>query len=110
MPRSVDLSGVQLTPTGAAILSDVFNIEWGLRKLTLRECDLDDSVCRSRSRSCRLLTPRQKLKPVLHALLIPGTLEYLSVASNRRLKPPAFKLIGAYASQVGLSHISRDRR
>lgn len=26
----------QLTPTAAAILSDVFNIEWGLRKLTLR--------------------------------------------------------------------------
>ncbi|KAG6371077.1 hypothetical protein JVT61DRAFT_10616 [Boletus reticuloceps] len=83
-PRSVDLSGVQLTPTAAAILSDVFNIEWGLRKLTLRECDLDEA----------------KLKPILHALLIPGTLEYLSVASNRRLKPPAFKLIGAYASQA----------
>ncbi|KAF8548472.1 RNI-like protein, partial [Imleria badia] len=83
-PRSVDLSGVQLTPTAAAILSDVFNIEWGLRKLTLRECDLDES----------------KLKPILHALLIPGTLEYLSVASNRRLKSPAFKLIGAYASQA----------
>jgi protein phosphatase 1 regulatory subunit 37 len=43
-PRSVDLSGVQLTPTSAAILSDVFTIEWGLRKLTLRECDLDDYV------------------------------------------------------------------
>ncbi|KAF8129472.1 hypothetical protein EV363DRAFT_1219973 [Boletus edulis] len=83
-PRSVDLSGVQLTPTAAAILSDVFNIEWGLRKLTLRECDLDEA----------------KLKPILHALLIPGTLEYLSVASNRRLKPPAFKLIGTYASQA----------
>jgi protein phosphatase 1 regulatory subunit 37 len=109
MPRSVDLSGVQLTPTAAAILSDVFNIEWGLRKLTLRECDLDDSVCRARSLCRRLLTPEQKLKPVLHALLIPGTLEYLSVASNRRLKPPAFKLIGAYASQVGLVHTSPVR-
>lgn len=37
---------MQLTPTAAAILSDVFNIEWGLRKLTLRECDLDDLVRR----------------------------------------------------------------
>ncbi|KAJ8514493.1 hypothetical protein ONZ45_g7986 [Pleurotus djamor] len=37
---------------------------------------------------------------MLHALLIPGTLSYLSVASNRRLKPPAFRLIGAYASQT----------
>src|SRR5882757_5289761 len=43
-PRSVDLSGVQLTPTSASILSDVFTIEWGLRKLTLRECDLDEYV------------------------------------------------------------------
>ncbi|KAI6169874.1 hypothetical protein EDD17DRAFT_1785645, partial [Pisolithus thermaeus] len=83
-PRSVDLSGVQLTPTSAAILSDVFSIEWGLRKLTLRECDLDEA----------------KLKVVLHALLIPGTLVYLSIASNRGLKTPAFKIIGAYASKA----------
>ncbi|KAG2357028.1 hypothetical protein BDR07DRAFT_1421401 [Suillus spraguei] len=83
-PRSVDLSGVQLTPTSAAILSDVFTIEWGLRKLTLRECDLDD----------------YKLKLMLHALLIPGTLVFLSIASNRRLKTPAFKVLGLYASKA----------
>ncbi|KAI5987226.1 hypothetical protein EDD15DRAFT_2469702, partial [Pisolithus albus] len=83
-PRSIDLSGVQLTPTSAAVLSDVFSVEWGLRKLTLRECDLDEA----------------KLKVVLHALLIPGTLVYLSVASNRGLKTPAFKVIGAYASKA----------
>ncbi|KIJ60815.1 hypothetical protein HYDPIDRAFT_31861 [Hydnomerulius pinastri MD-312] len=99
-PRSVDLSGVQLTPTAAAILSDVFNIEWGLRKLTLRECDLDEF----------------KLKPMLHALLIPGTLVFLSVASNRRLKTPAFKIIGAYASKakslqfLDLSSTSLDKK
>lgn len=39
----------------------------------------------------------QILKPMLHALLIPGTLSYLSVASNRRLKTSAFRLIGAFA-------------
>ncbi|KAH7915505.1 hypothetical protein BJ138DRAFT_1187914 [Hygrophoropsis aurantiaca] len=83
-PRSVDLSGAQLTPTSVAILSDVLTIEWGLRKLTLRECDLDDT----------------KLKPLLHALLIPGTLVYLSVASNKRIKAPGFRLIGAYASRA----------
>ena len=33
---------------------------------------------------------------MLHALLIPGTLTFLSVASNRRLKAPAFRLIGAF--------------
>lgn len=82
-PRSVDFSGVQLTMTSASILSDVFTIEWGLRKLVFRECDLDDQV----------------LKPMLHALLIPDTLSFLSVASNRRLKAPAFRIIGAYLAQ-----------
>jgi hypothetical protein len=43
-PRSLDLSGVQITIPKAGILSDVFTIEWGLRKLTLRECDLDEHV------------------------------------------------------------------
>jgi len=43
-PRSLDLSGAQLTISMAGILSDVFTIEWGLRKLTLRECDLDEHV------------------------------------------------------------------
>ncbi|KAF8804912.1 RNI-like protein [Phlegmacium glaucopus] len=83
-PRTVDLSGVQLTFTSASILSDVFSIEWGLRKLVFRECDLDDSI----------------LKPMLHALLIPGTLSFLSVASNGRLKTAAFRLIGAYVKKA----------
>ena len=37
---------------------------------------------------------------MLHALLIPDTLSFLSVASNRRLKAPAFRMIGAYLAQV----------
>ncbi|KAG6848495.1 hypothetical protein H0H93_016526 [Arthromyces matolae] len=41
-PRSVDFSGVQLTLPSASILSDVFTIEWGLRKVVFRECDLDE--------------------------------------------------------------------
>lgn len=42
--RTLDLSGVQITVTSASILSDVFTIEWGLRKLILKECDLDEHV------------------------------------------------------------------
>lgn len=42
--RAVDLSGVQLTQGQAATLSDVFSVEWGLRKLFLKECDLDEHV------------------------------------------------------------------
>ena len=47
-----------------------------------------------------LLSDLQMLKHMLHALLIPGTLSFLSVASNRRLKAPAFRVIGAYVSKV----------
>lgn len=43
-PRALDLSGIQLTPHAAAALSDILTIEWGLRKLVLRECDLDELV------------------------------------------------------------------
>ncbi|KAJ7193135.1 hypothetical protein GGX14DRAFT_593226 [Mycena pura] len=83
-PRTVDFSGVQLTFTSASILADVLSIEWGLRKAVFRECDLDELT----------------LKPILHALLIPRSLSYLSVASNRRLKGNAWKLVGAYLSKA----------
>lgn len=78
--RTVDLSGVQMTVSSAIILSDILTIEWGLRKLILKECNLDE----------------HNLKPLLHALLIPNSLHFLSISSNRRLKVGAFKLIGAY--------------
>ncbi|KAL4242608.1 RNI-like protein [Abortiporus biennis] len=83
-PRTVDLSGVQLTIGSASVLSDVFTVEWGLRKLVFKECDLEEQV----------------LKPMLHALLIPQSLTFLSVASNRRLKGNAFRLIGAYVAKA----------
>ncbi|KAJ8463748.1 hypothetical protein ONZ51_g10047 [Trametes cubensis] len=83
-PRTVDLSGIQLNVGTASVLSDVFTIEWGLRKLVFKECDLDEHI----------------LKPMLHALLIPNTLTFLSVSSNRRMKAPAFRLIGAYVTKL----------
>ncbi|EMD36293.1 hypothetical protein CERSUDRAFT_95631 [Gelatoporia subvermispora B] len=83
-PRTVDFSGVQLTVGSASVLSDVFTIEWGLRKVVFKECNLDDPI----------------LKPILHSLLIPNSLTFLSVASNRRLKAPAFRLIAAYVSKA----------
>ncbi|KAG7440205.1 RNI-like protein [Guyanagaster necrorhizus] len=82
-PRIVDFSGVQLTTAKATVLGDVFTIEWGLRRLVFKECDLDENI----------------LKPMLHALLIPNTLTFLSVASNRRLKTTAFRLIAAFAAK-----------
>lgn len=46
-----------------------------------------------------MLTLKQILKPILHSLLIPNTLNFLSVASNRRLIAPAFKLIGSFVQK-----------
>ena len=40
----MDLSGIQLTLGIASVLSDVLTIEWGLRKLVFKECDLDEHV------------------------------------------------------------------
>jgi hypothetical protein len=98
--RTLDLSGVQITMSSAVILSDVFTIEWGLRKLTLKECDLDEHVSVRFRGSFRVSSHVQNLKPLLHALLIPNSLHFLSVSSNRRLKVGAFKLISAYVQKV----------
>ncbi|KAG9016261.1 hypothetical protein FRB90_003583 [Tulasnella sp. 427] len=83
-PRTLDLTGIKLTSFSAATLADALSMEWGLRRLILKDCDLDDL----------------SLKPILHALLIPQTLPYLSLAGNRRFKPPAFKLIGIFAQKA----------
>ncbi len=94
----MDFSGVQLTPGKATVLGDVFTIEWGLRRLVFKECDLDENV---RIIPLYLLIAKflQILKPMLHALLIPNTLTFLSVASNRRMKTAAFRLIAAFAAK-----------
>ncbi|KAJ7763041.1 hypothetical protein B0H16DRAFT_1311352, partial [Mycena metata] len=83
-PRTVSFSGVQLTPASAAILADVLSIEWGLRKVVWRECDLEEAT----------------LKPLLHALLIPRSLSFLSLASNKKLKGNAWRVLGAYLSKA----------
>ena len=43
-PRTLDLTSVRLTIEASAVLADVLSIEWGLRKLILRDCDLDEAV------------------------------------------------------------------
>ena len=92
---------MQLTAGAASVLSDVFTIEWGLRKLVFKECDLDELVSVALLVSlCLMPDVLQIIKPILHSLTIHGTLTFLSVASNRRLKASAFRLIGAYVAKV----------
>jgi hypothetical protein len=42
----------------------------------------------------------QALKPILHALLISGTLPHLSIAGNRKIKAPGWRMIAAYVRKV----------
>ncbi|KAK7451206.1 hypothetical protein VKT23_012542 [Stygiomarasmius scandens] len=99
-PITVDFSGVQLTPVSAGILADVFTIEWGLRKVVFKECDLDEYT----------------LKPILHSLLIPDSIHFISLASNKKLKLPSFRLISAFVQKsssiqfLDLSQIPLDKK
>ncbi|KAG8979777.1 hypothetical protein FRB94_011521 [Tulasnella sp. JGI-2019a] len=99
-PRVLDLTGIKLSPFSATALADTLSMEWGLRKLVLKDCDLEELA----------------LKPILHALLIPQSLPYLSLSGNKRLKPAAFKLIGIYATKANalqfldLSQTPLDKR
>ncbi|KAG8957432.1 hypothetical protein FRC03_010147 [Tulasnella sp. 419] len=99
-PRTLDLTGIKLSTFAAATLADTLAIEWGLRRLILKDCDLDDL----------------SLKPILHALLIPRSLPHISIASNKRIKTPAFKFIGVFMKQtetlqfMDLSQIPMDKR
>ncbi|EJD40745.1 RNI-like protein [Auricularia subglabra TFB-10046 SS5] len=81
-PRSLDLTGIPLTLDTTQAVTDLLNVEWGVRKLVLKNCDLDDV----------------SIKPVLHALLIPCSITFLSLAGNKRLKSPGFRLLGSYIS------------
>ncbi|KAG9119334.1 hypothetical protein FRC07_005687, partial [Ceratobasidium sp. 392] len=83
-PRILDLSRTKLSFDAASALADLIALDWGLQRLILTECDLDDI----------------SLKPILHALLIPDSLPYLALANNRRLRFSAFKMIASYLSKT----------
>ena len=69
--------------------------EWTTMLMELYDTGLPDCVA------------SQTLKPILHSLLIPGTLTFLSVPSNGRLKAPAFRLIGADVTKVRSALVAR---
>ena len=74
-PRTVDLSGIQLNVGVASVLSDVFTIEWGLRKLVFKECDLDEHVSTSCSPSSTLLTLSVGFETDAACITYPGDID-----------------------------------
>ena len=82
--RTLDLSGFRLTKDEIEPISDVLSVDFGLQKLILEEMNLgDDSV-----------------KPILHALLISGTLPWLSLANNKNIKEKGWKYVSIFLKRV----------
>lgn len=73
----LDLSNVPLTRGSVDVLSDLLSVPFGLRKLVLENCSLDDD----------------SLKPLIHSLLVSGTLPTLSLANNKRIRAKGWKLV-----------------
>ena len=69
----------------AEALADILNIEWGLSDLRLENGALD---------------AEEALKPILHALLISGTLPSLSLAGNERIKAGGWRLLAVFMKRV----------
>jgi protein phosphatase 1 regulatory subunit 37 len=89
----------------AQAFSDVLSVEWGLAKLALQDGVLDqDEVSRAElplsvvTAEIRVLS--QSVKPILHALLVSGTLPQLSLSGNRKLRSPGWRMVAAYIRKV----------
>ncbi|CCO29988.1 hypothetical protein BN14_04012 [Rhizoctonia solani AG-1 IB] len=83
-PKILDLTRMRMTFDIASALADLLALDWGLQRLILSDCDLDDLT----------------LKPILHAILIPDSLAHLALANNKRLRFSAFKMISTFLGKA----------
>lgn len=72
----------------AEAFADVLTTEWGLIDLKLENGAIDGD---------------DALKPILHALLISGSLPTLSLAGNRKIKAPGWRLLAVFLKRVSRS-------
>ncbi|KAI8453285.1 hypothetical protein BY996DRAFT_4583362 [Phakopsora pachyrhizi] len=100
-PQSIDLQGIALNRLGSVeLLGDLLSVDFGLKTLNLRGCSLEDDF----------------LKPILHGLLVSGTLPTLNFANNRKLRAKGWKMIATFIKRakalrtLDLSDNSLDRR
>ncbi|KAK4057235.1 hypothetical protein OIO90_001730 [Microbotryomycetes sp. JL221] len=100
VPRVLDLSGQQLTYGAVEALSDLLSIDFGLKKLVLEDCGLDDT----------------SIRPLLHALLVSGNIATLSLAKNKKVRSKGWKYIAIFVRKArflryfDLSENNIDRR
>ncbi|KAA1138136.1 hypothetical protein PGTUg99_005538 [Puccinia graminis f. sp. tritici] len=100
-PKVLDLTGVPLNRVGAAeVLGDLLSVDFGLKSLVLSSCSLEDHC----------------LKPILHGLLVSGSLPSISFANNPKLRAKGWKLIAVFIKKakalrnIDISDNSLDRR
>ncbi|WAR57754.1 hypothetical protein PtB15_8B807 [Puccinia triticina] len=100
-PKLLDLTGIPLDRVGAAeVLGDLLSVDFGLKSLVLSNCSLEDHC----------------LKPILHGLLVSGSLPSISFAHNPKLRAKGWKLIAVFIKKakalrnIDISGNSLDRR
>lgn len=74
-----------LTRYAAEALADLLTVEWSLTDLRLER---------------GVIETEDALKPILHALLISGTLPSLSLAGNRRIRASGWRLVSLFLNRV----------
>ncbi|KAM0789324.1 hypothetical protein ACM66B_000160 [Microbotryomycetes sp. NB124-2] len=79
-PRVIDLSNEQLSHGAVEALADLLSVDFGLKKLVLEECGLDDA----------------SVRPLLHALLVSGNIATVSLAKNKKIRSKGFKYIAIF--------------
>ncbi|GAA5929164.1 uncharacterized protein JCM15063_004071 [Sporobolomyces koalae] len=79
-PNTLDLSRELLSHGAVEALSDLLSVDFGLKKLVLDNCGLDD----------------ESVKPLVHALLVSGSIPTISLAGNKRIRQKGWKLIAVF--------------
>ncbi|WVW83494.1 hypothetical protein I302_105515 [Kwoniella bestiolae CBS 10118] len=84
-PGSPNTLDTPFTRYSAESFADVLSAEWGLMELKLES---------------GLIETEDSLKPILHALLISGTLPNLSLAGNKKIKVGGWRLLAVFLKRA----------
>ncbi|KDE03683.1 hypothetical protein MVLG_05872 [Microbotryum lychnidis-dioicae p1A1 Lamole] len=79
-PRVLDLTNEPLTHGAVEALSDLLSVDFGLKKLVLENCGIDND----------------SIRPLVHALLVSGSIPTISLANNRRIRNKGWKYLAIF--------------
>ncbi|RIA86450.1 hypothetical protein C1645_740841 [Glomus cerebriforme] len=96
----IDLTGDIIDRKIAEPMADILTLEFGLRKLIMERCEIEDDT----------------IKIICHSLLVNDTLSYLNLCNNKRLRTNGFNYIAVYIRKstaltyLDLSGINIDKK